>query len=246
VPLQNQNVSRTDSVLGPYASPSGRGLKLQHAYASLIMQAFEPRYWAAVGWHRIENGSLVNAASPLTGHSQMTVNFPMFWGLSIMIYERTLISDQSRFDNWLASCRPAVAPGAGDANAVPLVNPTVNCQPSVDNPNTSTNPVDHGLSEQEVLGFALFFAPGNPRAAGNPACGTCHGPLANSRAASGVVFPVLSEAAFTSGQTNPFTPVERSLLGRLSETYDSGTGLVADVARSMAAQRSSPQFSTSA
>ncbi|MCC7463404.1 MAG: hypothetical protein IT480_13205 [Gammaproteobacteria bacterium] len=226
VPLQNQNVARTDSVLGPYASPSGRGLKLQHAYAALIMQAFEPRYWAATGWYRIEGGNLVNATSPSTGHSQMTVNFPMFWGLAIMIYERTLISDQSRFDSWLASCRPATVPGAGDPNAVPIPTPTVNCLPAADNPNTSTNPVDHGLTAQEVQGFALFFAPGVPRAAGNPACGTCHGPLANPRAATGVVLPVMSEAAYTSAQTAPFTPVERTFTDRLSETYDAGTGVV--------------------
>ena len=221
-----QDVDPTDSMLGPFASATAPASS-SSTLRDLIKKAFDPKYWSAAGRWRIVNGQLVKRSDGIhpdgaellhvLGHLDHALRADPDLGPKPV---RQLVRE--------LSARGGA--GAGDANAVPLVNPTVNCQPSVDNPNTSTNPVDHGLSEQEVLGFALFFAPGNPRAAGNPACGTCHGPLANSRAASGVVFPVLSEAAFTSGQTNPFTPVERSLLNRLSETYDSGTGLVADVA----------------
>ena len=33
-----------------------------------------------------------------TAYSQMEANFSLFWGLSIMLYEATLISDQTPFD----------------------------------------------------------------------------------------------------------------------------------------------------
>ena len=104
-PLFQQTVDKTDSLLGPYVSPSGKGLRPQYRYADLIMKTFDPKYWAASGKYRIVDGQLV--ADP-TGYTQMELNFSMFWGLSIMLYEQTLISDQSRFDDWFESCRPIV------------------------------------------------------------------------------------------------------------------------------------------
>ena len=138
----------------------------------------------------------------------------MFWGLSIMLYEETLISDQSRFDAWFASCRPRVTAGAP---GTPIGNPTVTCT------NLPSDPTAHGFTAAEVLGFALFNVPGNPRVPGNPACATCHGPIANvaipvptdtnpTPTPPPLVLPVFSEAAFTSGQTAVFTPVERALI----------------------------------
>jgi hypothetical protein len=32
------------------------------------------------------------------GYAQMEVNFPMFWGIAVMLYESTLVSNQSEFD----------------------------------------------------------------------------------------------------------------------------------------------------
>jgi len=72
-----------------------------------------------------------------------------------------------------------------------------------------------------VLGFGLFNNGGTGiRNAGNTACVGCHGPLANPRAAAttaDVILPVMSEAAYTSGQTAPFNPVERSLVVDLGD-----------------------------
>ncbi|MBX3154816.1 MAG: hypothetical protein KF773_02365 [Deltaproteobacteria bacterium] len=196
-PLAEQRVHPQDSVLGPYARASGKGLKTQYDYEWLIKNAFDEKYWSAGGKWRIEKGTLV--ADP-KGHSQIEMNFSMFWGLAIMIFEQTLVSDQSRFDDWFESCKPAVA-NPGDPTAVPIANPVVTCTSG------APDPTAHGFTAQEALGFGLFNNGGVPiRNAGSPACSGCH-PVTNPNA-SPLVFPVFSEAAFQAGQT--FVPVERS------------------------------------
>ncbi|MEZ5445540.1 MAG: cytochrome c peroxidase [Gammaproteobacteria bacterium] len=210
-PLHKQKVATTDSVLGPYANPYGYGLKRQHSYVALIKKAFEPRYWAAPGKFKIVDGKLKKDPK---GYTQAEINFSMFWGISIMMYERMLISDQSRFDDWFASCRPTTVPPP-PTPGLPISIPNIRCNP-VD-PTASTVPTDYGLTDAEVKGFALFVGFGNPRVTGNPACGTCHGPFANPTAATGIVFPVTSEAAFISGQITPYTPVERSFVTELGD-----------------------------
>jgi len=205
IPLFHQKVDKTDSLLGPYASHHGNGLKPQHRYAALIMKSFDPKYWAAWGRYRIVDGQLV---SDPTGYTQMELNFSMFWGLSIMLYEQTLISDQSRFDDWFASCRPLVTnPDGAGSLAVPIANPVVTCRPAVENPNQSTDPIAHGFTAQEALGFGLFNNGGvGIRNPGNPSCSGCH-PVTNP-VATPLIFPTFSEAAFQDGQN--FVPVERS------------------------------------
>ncbi len=222
VPLSKQQIASTDSVLGPYARGHSKGLHPQYTYAALIQKAFESKYWSARGNFRVANGQLVSDRA--RGYSQMETNFSMFWGLAIMMYERQLISDQSRFDSWFTSCRPAVSNTSGQTNQAPIGNPTVTCVPDASNPITSTDPVAHGLTAQEVLGFGLFQNGGTGvRNTGNPACAGCHGPVAgfnpNNPPAAGtpVVLPILSEAAFAAGQN--FNPVERSLV------VDRGDGL---------------------
>jgi mono/diheme cytochrome c family protein len=84
-PLRLQQVNPTDSVLGIHASATGRGLK--ESYAELIRAAFEPRWWSAPGL--------------FDGYTQMERNFSLFWGLAIMAYESTLISDQTPFDRFV-------------------------------------------------------------------------------------------------------------------------------------------------
>jgi cytochrome c peroxidase len=216
VALADQKVDPTDSLLGPYANPYGRGLRFPYLYALLVMNSFPPEYWAAAGRYRIENGALVPDPS---GYTQMELNFSMFWGISIMLYEQTLISDQSRFDDWFASCRPAVAnPDGNGSQLVPILDPTVTCRPAPESPIQSTDPTAHGFTAQEALGFALFNNGGvGIRNAGNPACSGCH-PVTNP-VATPLVFPVFSEAAFQEGQV--FVPVERSLV------TDPGFGLPA-------------------
>jgi len=83
--LAQQAVAADDSVLGAFRDLSGQGI--DQSYKALIQQAFNGKYWAAPG--EVEDG-----------FTQMEANFSLFWGLAIQMYEATLISDMSRFDQF--------------------------------------------------------------------------------------------------------------------------------------------------
>lgn len=119
-PLLNQNVDRGDSVLGPYVAWWGKGLQPQYSYATLIQMAFDPKYWSAPGKYAISNGALTKNSQ---GYTQMETNFSMFWGLAIMMYESTLISDQSEYDTLVAKglLKPTGIGCTADASVDPLL-----------------------------------------------------------------------------------------------------------------------------
>ncbi|MBI2907665.1 MAG: hypothetical protein HYX92_08430 [Chloroflexi bacterium] len=89
-PLGLQKVAGTDSVLGALADTTA-GIKT--SYKTLIQQAFQPKWWDST------KKVTVNGKS----YSVMEANFSLFWGLSIMLYEATLVSDDSPMDRYLAS-----------------------------------------------------------------------------------------------------------------------------------------------
>lgn len=94
-PLAYQQVHREDSVLGSWRKVRGKGLRVP--YQVLIAKAFENEYWAGPG--RFDaNGDPVSSG----GYTQMEVNFPLFFGLAIQLYEATLVSDDTRFDQFMA------------------------------------------------------------------------------------------------------------------------------------------------
>jgi cytochrome c peroxidase len=92
-PLALQLVHPHDSVLGPLARGKlsrGRlagkpGLSID--YDDLIKKAFQPRYW--------------EGKKKLDGYTQMEHNFSLFFGLAIQLYESTLVSDDSPFDDFM-------------------------------------------------------------------------------------------------------------------------------------------------
>jgi cytochrome c peroxidase len=84
-PLAKQTVDKTDSLLGPYVK-GGAGLST--TYVALIQKAFDPKFW---------NSKQLSQ----DGYTQMQKNFSLFWGLSIMLYESTLVSDQTPFDQYM-------------------------------------------------------------------------------------------------------------------------------------------------
>ena len=88
-PLAYQAVSTTDSVLGPYVAPGGRGLK--KSYPAMIMDTFARKWWSSAG-------TVTEGGSDFT---LMEANFSLFWGLAIQAYEETLIADETRFDKFL-------------------------------------------------------------------------------------------------------------------------------------------------
>jgi len=96
-PLARQQVAQDDSVLGGRRNAAAPGLT--HAnYAEMIKRAFRPEWW---------NGTQAVAIGGRS-YSQMEANFTLFWGLSLQLYQATLVSDQAPYDRW----------AAGDASAL--------------------------------------------------------------------------------------------------------------------------------
>jgi len=88
--LSTQVVHAEDSVLATYRDSKGIGLT--STYEQMIKAAFNPEWWNATGTYG--------------GYTQMESNFAMFWGLAIMAYESTLVSDEApidRFVGWSGS-----------------------------------------------------------------------------------------------------------------------------------------------
>jgi cytochrome c peroxidase len=85
IPLSGQTVDPSDSVLGVYAGGTGKGLTTN--YEALIKQAFASRFWSS-------NKLTVE------GFRQIEKNFSLFWGLSVLLYESTLVSDDAPFDRY--------------------------------------------------------------------------------------------------------------------------------------------------
>ncbi|MEY4684512.1 MAG: hypothetical protein RLZ25_971 [Pseudomonadota bacterium] len=86
--LETQIVSPDDSALGHFAVRDGKGLKL--TYEALIRKAFSKRYWDGKGDFGVQKNG--------TPYRMMEANFAMFFGLAVMEYEKTLISNQSPYD----------------------------------------------------------------------------------------------------------------------------------------------------
>src|SRR5260370_7583269 len=102
-PLAKQEVAPDDSVLGPLANPAGRGFLTQYTYLSLIQNAFQREYWSSDqlvdAGGNVLNGRKAPAANT-NEFTQAEFNFAAFWGLAVQAYEATLVSDNSRFDQF--------------------------------------------------------------------------------------------------------------------------------------------------
>lgn len=93
-PLENQKVHPEDSVLAPYSLSEKDDIKpgLNLQYQTLIKQAFNNKYWSYTG-------RVPAATKPgQIAYNQLEANFALFFGLSIQLYESTLISDETPFD----------------------------------------------------------------------------------------------------------------------------------------------------
>jgi cytochrome c peroxidase len=98
-PLARQRVSPTDGVLGALADPGGKGLAT--SYDALVRKAFQPQWW--------NSGTLVTVGGRTYTLTQ--ANFSLFWGLAVMLYEATLVSDDSPMDRYAATRAFDVATG---------------------------------------------------------------------------------------------------------------------------------------
>ena len=168
-PLAQQQVDPTDSVLGTLDATKGKGLDPTYTYDWLIRQAFDPKWWSGSGLWSITasapgpGGTTVIAPDP-AGYTQEQLNFSMFWGISIMMYEATLISNESEYDNLVASNSLSI----GAASPIPGL--PIGCAqgtgPAVDPLLLRGCQLFHGLP-------AGFFGPGSPGT--GVGCIFCHG-----------------------------------------------------------------------
>jgi hypothetical protein len=133
---------------------------LNTSYAALIRQAFQPRWWNTKR-HVTIKGDF---------YSLMEANFSLFWGLAIMLYEATLVADDSPMDRYLTS-RSA---GVPDPTLLDPVVARVQAEYQAVLPGQS-------LTTDNILnGLALFELPiPPPGTVGIPAgmgtgCSLCH------------------------------------------------------------------------
>jgi cytochrome c peroxidase len=154
-PLARQQVHKSDSVLGPQSRYPAAGLAVD-SYRDLVRAAFHGTWWSSS--KRVEiatDGSVRFSGDPgcepgARVMSVMEYNFALFFGLSIMMYESTLVSDDSPWDRFRRE-----HPRAED----PALNPWTNTTPD-------------SISRGALFGAMLF----NDRARGpaNVRCSNCH------------------------------------------------------------------------
>ena len=89
VPLGQQRVEPTDSVLGVYSRAVLGQDGLLVPYGQLVELAFQPIYWNAPLFRTPE------------GYTLMEANFSLFFGMAVQLYESTLVSDQTPFDRFM-------------------------------------------------------------------------------------------------------------------------------------------------
>jgi cytochrome c peroxidase len=131
-PLGRQFVSPSDSVLGAHARNAGASRGLDVSYATLIKQAFEPRWWNAP--------NLIVRVDPVTGpafaprpkrpldaneYPLTEYNFALFFGLAIQMYESTLVSDRAPVDRFAAGDTTALT--AQQQNGLALFTGKAGC-----------------------------------------------------------------------------------------------------------------------
>jgi cytochrome c peroxidase len=108
-PLALQQVALDDSVLGSLSAAPANGLTTD--YVSMIKAAFQPKWWSA-NVVVDKDSNVLHTGTPLNTdeYSQMEYNFSLFWGVAIQMYESTLVSDNSRFDQFMEGNRNALTP----------------------------------------------------------------------------------------------------------------------------------------
>jgi cytochrome c peroxidase len=106
-PLAKQLVSPTDSVLGGLSAAPGNGLT--SSYVAMIQAAFQPQWWDSSAVVDADSNYMYSGTPQNTNeYSMMEYNFSMFWGVAIQLYESTLVSDNSRFDQFMDGNRNAL------------------------------------------------------------------------------------------------------------------------------------------
>jgi len=107
-PLALQKVALDDSVLGALANPT-KGLDT--TYDALIKAAIQDKWWNGTNRFNVAaSGRVVPAAAGQFSH--MEGNFSLIFGLAVMMYEATLVSDQTPYDRYLNGDTTALSASA--------------------------------------------------------------------------------------------------------------------------------------
>ncbi len=96
-PLARQEVYFTDSSLGRYKNWAGKGLWI--GYGDLVRAAFKEEWWAS-------------RQATNDGFTQMEANWGLYWGISMLMYQATLVSDDTPLDRFLAGDATAISANA--------------------------------------------------------------------------------------------------------------------------------------
>ncbi|TKB95048.1 MAG: cytochrome C peroxidase [Nitrospira sp.] len=154
-PLQNQLVDPSDSVLGTLSRYPAKGLRVK-SYDEMIQAAFQDKYWQSTKLVQVaEDGTVTIVDRPdrdktTDEYNLLQYNFALFFGLSVQLYEATLVSDDTPWDRFRRDHPTATDPAL--------------------NPWTNENPAH--ISRFALFGAHLF----NDRTRGpnNLRCSNCH------------------------------------------------------------------------
>ena len=102
-PLGKQLVHPGDSVLGPYSRSPSNGLTYT-TYAELIHEAFNDKWWKSNWKVAINSDGSRTPCKPCglfaTTYEIEEMNFSLFFGIAVQLYEATLVSDDTPFDRY--------------------------------------------------------------------------------------------------------------------------------------------------
>ncbi|MFY8052193.1 MAG: cytochrome-c peroxidase [Armatimonadaceae bacterium] len=107
-PLALQKVAADDSVLGAVANPT-KGLDT--TYDAMIKAAIQDKWWNGSNRFNVAAGGRVVPATA-GQFSHMEGNFSLIFGLAVMMYESTLVSDQTPYDRYLNGDATALSASA--------------------------------------------------------------------------------------------------------------------------------------
>jgi cytochrome c peroxidase len=148
-PLGKQKVHLQDSVLGPYSRYPQNGLTYSR-YDLLIKEAFAEKWWNSQWEVQIESDGSRTLCNPCSGsnvYSVLEMNFSLFFGLAVQLYEATLVSDQTPFDDFAGGNSAAISAAA--ARGVDLFRSQtrgrcINCHGGPETTNNAVRIIDIG------------------------------------------------------------------------------------------------------